>query len=59
MNILVSAKNVYGVQTIYPECEKASLFAKIAGTKTLTQETIENIKKLGYEINIKHIELSL
>ena len=50
MNIQVEVKNVYGNTTIYPVCDKAKMFASIAGTKTLTREALEKVKKLGYEI---------
>ena len=50
MKIQVEVKNVYGNETVYPYCEQAKLFARIAGTKTLTVETLKSIKALGYEI---------
>lgn len=50
---IVSIKDVYGKRTIYPENESAQLFARIAGTKTLTQPTIDNMKKLGYDVYVK------
>ena len=53
MEIQVEIKNVYGEEKIYPFCEKAKTFARIAGTKTLTTQTVAEIYKLGYEIKIK------
>ena len=52
MAITVQIKNVYGTETIYPVCEKAKLFAALAGTKTLTLQAIAQIKLLGYSINV-------
>jgi hypothetical protein len=46
----VEVKDVYGVAKYYPMCEKARLFADIAGTKTLTVEVIKKIETLGYSI---------
>lgn len=54
--IYVKITSVYGNQTIYPVCDKAKLFASIAGTKTLTMSTIRTISKLGYIIETKRDE---
>ena len=50
MNLVVSKKNVYGVERVYPICNKAKLFAAISGNKTLLPEVIELINKLGYNL---------
>ena len=50
MKLVVSKKNVYGVERVYPICNKAKLFANISGNKTLLPEVIELIKKLGYNL---------
>ena len=50
MQLLVSKKNVYGIERVYPVCTKAKLFADIAGNKTLLPDVIELIKKLGYNL---------
>ena len=50
MELVVSKKNVYGVERVYPVCNKAKLFAAISGNKTLLPEVIEQIKKLGYNL---------
>jgi hypothetical protein len=50
MNLVVSKKNVYGVERVYPVCTKAKIFAAISGNKTLLPEVIEQIKKLGYNL---------
>ncbi len=49
--IRVEVKDVYGALKYYPLCEKAQLFADIAGTKTLTLQVIKKIEALGYSIN--------
>jgi len=48
--IEVEVKDVYGAVKYYPICEKAQLFADIAGTKTLTLEVLKKIEALGYSI---------
>ena len=49
-NLIVEKKNVYGVERVYPICNKAKLFASISGNKTLLPEVIELVKKLGYNL---------
>lgn len=48
--ITVEIKNVYGELKAYPRCNKARIFADIAGTKTLTRATIALAQELGFEI---------
>ena len=50
MKIEVIIEPKYGKWVYYPACEGAKAFARIAGTKTLTDDTLTEIKKLGYEI---------
>ena len=46
--ITVTMKSVYGNTTYYPACADSLLFARIAGTKTLTPAALSAIKCLGY-----------
>ena len=48
--ILIRRDKNYGKWTAYPACKNAEIFAKIAGTRTLTLETRNLIEQLGYEI---------
>ena len=52
--ITLLRKEQYGRSVYYPVCDKAKMFANIAGTKTITKETVRHIKVLGYKINIQH-----
>ena len=52
LKIQVLIAQQYGQEVIKPICEKANLFAVIAGTKTLTRQTITLIKQLGYRIEV-------
>ena len=52
MKVWVLVRVVYGCETAYPVCDKAKLFAKIAGTKTLGPTVLSSIKALGYEIEV-------
>lgn len=51
--ITVEIKTVYGNTTIYPVCEKAKLFAKYKGQKSLTNQDIIVIKELGYRVIVQ------
>lgn len=53
MSIQVQVKSVYGNEVVYPVCDKAKLFAKLAGTRTLTTASIEVIKALGYTLEVQ------
>lgn len=61
MKIQIEMKEVYGETKVYPVCPRAKLFAAIAGTKTLTTETLKNIERLGYQLELvvspKYLEL--
>jgi len=56
MEIVIDRKFVYGEVRYYPVCEKAMLFADIAGTKTLTKPVLRKIKDLGYTVTFKPVE---
>lgn len=49
----VRLKQQYGQQVIEPICEVAKEFAKIADTKTLTRQTIDSMKRLGYTVVVE------
>jgi hypothetical protein len=48
----VTAKSVYGQDKIYPVNTPAELLARIAGTKTLTLQTLRNAMELGFALDI-------
>ena len=50
MQIKVRKDRNYGNEVFYPACDKAELFALLAGTKTLTPYTIRLVRTLGYEV---------
>lgn len=53
MKITIRIDKNYGIETAYPVCERAQLFARIAGTKTLTRNTLRDVAALGYEIEVQ------
>lgn len=52
-SIVVKVVSQYGQKVIVPVCMSAITFADIAGTKTLTKESIKLIQSLGYAVNVK------
>ncbi len=52
MQATVRIKNVYGKEAIYPDNELARNIALIAGTKTLTRQTINLAKKIGIDFAV-------
>ena len=52
LKIQITLKNVYGTEQAYPVCDKAKVFAEIAGSKTLQPRTLRQIIRLGYEIEV-------
>lgn len=51
--LIVRVRSVYGVPNIYPVNEAAEVFARIAGTKTLTRGVLEEAERLGYSIIVQ------
>ena len=50
--IEVTIKSNYGNDAIYPHCSTAKSMARLAGTKTLTPESIAIIKEMGYIVAV-------
>jgi hypothetical protein len=55
--LLVRITNNYGSRVVYPVCETAQKFAALVGTKTLTADTIQKIRDLGYAIHVQQQEI--
>jgi hypothetical protein len=49
LNCIVEIKHEWGNRRVYPVCSASKTLAEIAGGKTLSQDTIELAKKLGYK----------
>ena len=50
--IQVFLKQQYGQEVIRPACPKAELFCRMAGTKVLTRKLVEQVKELGYKVEV-------
>ena len=51
--ITVEAVNNYGQLMYKPVCRDARTFARLLGTKNITQEKVIEIKRLGYFVALK------
>lgn len=59
MTITIEIRDIYGIRTIYPHCQTAKLFARLAGTKTITRHALETIRALGYTVEVKQPEVAI
>ena len=59
MQLTILTKTNYGTMTYYPACEKSKLLAEIAGTKTLTVDTLKKAYALGYRFEFQHQPVEL
>ena len=57
MQLIVEKKNVFGVERIYPKCNKSRILTALTGQKTLLDVDIKLIKKLGYTFSTKSEEI--
>ena len=57
MELIVEKKNVFGVERIYPKCNKSQILTALTGQKTLLADDIKLIKKLGYTFSTKSEEI--
>jgi hypothetical protein len=58
--LLVKCRCSYGTNLVYPACAKSATFARIAGTKTLSNATRDLIKSLGFRferVSANEVEL--
>lgn len=51
--IFVGVNDWYGKRTYTPKCDESRSLCELLGQKTLTENNITLLKKLGYEIKTK------
>ena len=52
MQIIIQIRNSYGNSFAYPMCNRAKLFAKLTGNKTLSRAALYDIEELGYTVMV-------
>lgn len=55
--ITIEIRSQYGNTVAYPACQAAKLFARIAGTKTLSSQALKHIQVLGFGIDCQSATL--
>lgn len=50
--LMVTLGHQYGQETIQPACDDSRQFCEIAGTKTMTRRLIDQVKALGYRVEV-------
>ena len=58
-SLLITVKNVYGKEMIYPSNVVAQIFADISGQKTLSKATLKHAQSLGFKVEVKPAALDL
>ena len=48
--VIVEVRPLYGAIKVYPVRARAKLFANLAGTTTLTRQSLRTIERLGYNV---------
>lgn len=56
MKIKLEKRASYGRVLVYPVCEISKHLAKLAGKACFNRASLELLKELGYEHNIKNLE---
>lgn len=52
LNLTVTVKAVYGIDTVYPVCQTAQLLCRLTGRKTFTHADIRTLQDIGYTFNV-------
>lgn len=55
--LTVRKEQAWGNVRIVPVCETAKLLARLAGTKTLTDESVKIAKQLGFTFELEREEI--
>jgi hypothetical protein len=51
-NLMVTVRNVYGVETVYPACDTSRLLCRLTGRKTFTHADIRTLQEIGYTFDV-------
>ena len=54
MKILITVKEKYGNELLYPLCDTAKLICELLGTKTISKDKIKTLEDLGYKVTMSY-----
>ena len=54
MKILITVKEKYGNELLYPLNDTAKLICKLLGTKTIAKEKVKPLEDLGYRVTMSY-----
>ena len=54
MKILITVKEKYGNELLYPLNDTAKLICKLLGTKTIAKDKVKPLEDLGYRVTMSY-----
>jgi len=54
MQVLITVKERYGNELLYPLNNTAKLICKLLGTKTIAQDKVKSLEDLGYRVTMSY-----
>ena len=54
MQVLITVKERYGNELLYPLNDTAKLICKLLGTKTIAKEKVKPLEDLGYRVTMSY-----
>ncbi len=54
MKILITVKENYGNELLYPLCDTAKKVCELLGTKTISKDKIKTLEDLGYKVTMSY-----
>ena len=56
MKILITVKEKYGNELLYPLCDTAKKVCELLGTKTIPKDKVKTLEDLGYRITMSYYQ---
>tara|TARA_R110001606_G_scaffold130424_1_gene265822 strand:+ start:1019 stop:1255 length:237 start_codon:yes stop_codon:yes gene_type:complete len=56
MKILITVKEKYGNELLYPLCDTAKKVCELLGTKTIPKDKIKTLDSLGFKVTMSYYQ---